>query len=292
MDIRSKSRATLFALISIPTIYMIAPMLQLFPVALGLKILFVSAFLLVLIFGFALPVFHQQKKKNSWQMVAGLISILFFGIATFNSGYSIDKRKPNSIVFIQNSDTNTSYWATYNNNLDGFTKQVFKNAYVEGSIPFIEGKSKYNTSFSYHKKAENKNFSTSAIKINQDTVINNERNLNFTITPTRKINRYEFNNNVIIKLKNLMINGAFYDDAKEFTANKGTLLIYQMANSDKDLTISFTINKDVKPHITLNEISYDLLSNKKFNIKPRSEIMMPMPFVVNDAIICSKKIKL
>lgn len=292
MDIRDRSRATLFAIISIPTIYMIAPMLQLFPVALGLKTLFISAFLLTLIFGFTLPVFHQYKKKNNWQVVAGFISIVFFGLATFNSGYSIDKRKPNSIVFIQNSDTNTSYWATYNKKLDGFTKQVFKNDYLEGTIPFIEGKSKYNTGFSYHKKAENKNFPISNITINKDTIINNERELNFTITPTRKINRYEFNNNSILKLKKLTINGVFYDDGKEFTANKGTLLIYQMANSDKNVTISFSIDKNIKPDITLNEISYDLLSNNKFNLKPRSEIMMPMPFVVNDAIICSRKIKL
>ena len=65
-----------------------------------------------------------------------------------------------------------------------------------------------------------------------------------------------------------------------------------MANSDKNVRISFTIDKNVKPDFTLSEVSYDLLSNKKFSLKPRSEIMMPMPFVVNDAIICSRKIKL
>ena len=162
----------------------------------------------------------------------------------------------------------------------------FEDDYVEGNIPYTEGKSKYNTTFSYHKKAENRNFSISNIAVNQDTIINNERLLNFTITPTRKINRYEFINNENITLKNLKVNGAFYDDGKKFVADVGTLLIYQMANSDKDLTVSFTIDKNVKPNLTLNEISYDLLSNRKFDLKPRSEIMMPMPFVVNDAIIC------
>ncbi|MDO6812617.1 M20/M25/M40 family metallo-hydrolase [Tenacibaculum soleae] len=292
MNVKATSKATLFAIISIPTIYIIVPMIRLFPVALGLKILFVSAFLLVLVFGFILPIFHQQQKKNKWQTITGLATIFFFGFATFNSGFSIDKKKPNSIVFIQNSDTNTSYWATYNKTFDGFTKQVFEDDYVNGSIPYTEGKSKYNTTFSYHKKAENRNFSTSNIIINKDTIINNERLLNLTIIPTRKIERYEFNNNEKLKLKNLNVNGAFYDNGKEFTADIGTLLIYQMANSDKKLTLSFTIDKNIKPNITLNEISYDLLSNKKFALKPRSEIMMPMPFVVNDAIICSRKIKL
>lgn len=292
MDIRNKSKASLFAIISIPTIYMIAPMIKLFPVALGLKVLFISAFLLVLIFGFILPVFHQQKKKNYLQKISGLISIFLFILATFNSGFSIDKKKPNSIVFIQNSETKTSYWATYNTILDGFTKQVFKGSYTKGSLPFAEGQGKYNTVFNYHKKTDNKNLSTSKIVINKDTIINNERKINFTIIPTRKINKYELKNNRTLVLKEFKVNGVSYDEGKEFTANNETLLIYQMANSDKNLTISFTIDKNVKPTITLNEISYDLLSNEKFNLKPRSEIMMPMPFVINDAIICSKKIRL
>ncbi|WP_299156707.1 M20/M25/M40 family metallo-hydrolase [uncultured Tenacibaculum sp.] len=291
MELKTKSKATLFAIISIPTIYMIAPMVQLFPVALGLKILFVSAIFIVLIFGFILPIFHQQKKKNKWQIVAGIVSIVFFAIATFNSGFSIDKKKPNSIVYIQNLDENTSYWGTYNKTLDSYTKQIFNSDYQKGSIPSVEGKSKYNTRFSYHKKAKNENISTSNININLDTIIGNERKLDFTIIPTRKINKYEFYNNSTIKLKNLKVNGTFYDAGKTFTAKKGILLIYQIANSDKNVTISFTINKNERPNIILNEISYDLLSHPKFNLKPRSETMMPMPFVTNDAIITSKKLQ-
>ncbi len=68
--------------------------------------------------------------------------------------------------------------------------------------------------------------------------------------------------------------------------------MYHLANSDKELTLSFTMNTDEKLEIILNEISYDLLSNKNFNIKPRTEAMMPMPFVTNDAIIISKKLSL
>ncbi len=291
MEVRKKSKATLFTVISIPTIFMIAPMTQLFPVALGLKILFVSAVLIVLVFGFTLPVFHQQKKKNKWQFLVGLVSLIFFGVATFNSGYSINKKQPNSLVFVQNSDSNTSYWATYNKTFDSYTNQIFNDSYEESNIPFNEGKSKYNTRFSHSKKAENKNLNTSNIIINLDTIIGSKRNLNFTLTPTRKIDRYEFQNNTPITMSEFSVNGACYDAGKSFIADKGTLLIYQMANSDKDVTISFSIDKNENPNITLNEISYDLLSNPKFNLKPRSETMMPMPFVVNDAIICSKKIK-
>lgn len=292
MNINKASRATLFAIISIPTVYMIAPMIQLFPVALGLKTLFISAILLVFIFGLMLPVFYQEKTKNGWQMLTGFLALLFFGYATFNSGFSIEKKKPNSLVFIQNSDTNTSYWASHNKTLDGYTKQYFSDDSKQGGADLIAGKSKYNTSFNYYQKAENKNIRISNIKINQDTIINNQRSISFTITPTRNIDKYELYTNTQIELTNFTVNGTLYDKGKAFVADKGTLLIYQMANTDKDLTISFTIDKNTEPDIVINEISNDLLSHPKFTIRPRSEIMMPMPFVVNDAIICTRKLKL
>lgn len=292
MNINKASRASLFAIISIPTVYMIAPMIQLFPVALGLKTLFISAVLLVFIFGLMLPVFYQEKTKNGWQTLTGFLALLFFGYATFNSGFSIEKKKPNSLVFIQNSDTNTSYWASHNKTLDGYTKQYFSDDSKQGGADLIAGKSKYNTSFNYYQKAENKNIRISNIKINQDTIINNQRSISFTITPTRNIDKYELYTNTQIELTNFTVNGTLYDKGKAFVADKGTLLIYQMANTDKDLTISFTIDKNTEPDIVINEISNDLLSHPKFTIRPRSEIMMPMPFVVNDAIICTRKLKL
>ncbi len=292
MNINEKSKSILFTILSIPTIYIFAPFIKMFPVGLGLKMLFISGSFIVFIFGLMTPIFHQQKKKNRWQFLTGFIAIIFFGLATFNSGYSIDKKQPNSLVFVQNSDNNTSYWATYNKTFDSYTNQIFNDSYEDGNIPSNEGKSKYNTRFSHSKKVASKNLSTSNITINLDTIIGEKRNLNFIITPTRKINRYEFQNNTPLTLSEFSVNGACYDTGKTFIAEKGTLLIYQMANPDKDLTISFSLDKNEKPDITLNEISYDLLSNPKFNLKPRSETMMPMPFVVNDAIICSKKIQL
>jgi len=292
MEIKQNTIATLLAIIAIPTIYILTPMVQIFPVALGLKVLFIAAILIVLIFGYILPIIHQQKTRNIWQMLAGILTIFFFGLATFNSGYSVDKKKPNSLVYIQNNDTETAYWGTYDTNLDGYTKQIFNSNYEEGAIPSAEGKSKYGTHLTYHKKAENKKIIPSNIKIKLDTIINNERSVEFTITPNRKINKYEFYNKEILKIKNLTVNNTKYDSGKSFTAQKGILLIYQIANSDKNVTISFSFDKDENPNIILNEISYDLLTYPKFNLKPRSEIMMPMPFVTNDAIICSKKIQL
>lgn len=41
----------------------------------------------------------------------------------------------------------------------------------------------------------------------------------------------------------------------------------------------------------LIESSFDLMTNPLFKIKPRSDWMMPTPFVLNDAVLIQQKIK-
>ena len=291
MDIEERSKRILFTIISIPTIYIFAPMIKMFPVGLGLKNIFISSILVALIFGLMIFSFHQ--KKATWMLkLSVLLTIIFFGNATYNSGFSIDNKKPNSIVYIQNFDDKTAYFGTYNTVLDSYTKQIFDETATKGSIKNAETKSKYNTSFSYHIKTDYKNISSSSINIEFDTIIDDKRLLELVITPTRKVNKFEFITNNKLTLQQFKVNDALVNKGKNYEAKKGTFLIYYMASSDDDVTLSFTINKDESLDFVLNEVTYDLLTNPKFSIKPRSEEMMPMPFVTNDAIIISKKLKI
>jgi hypothetical protein len=82
------------------------------------------------------------------------------------------------------------------------------------------------------------------------------------------------------------------NNGKPHKTRGGTFLIYHLGNEDKAVTLSFSLKKEEKLEITINEISYDLLTNKAFSLTPRSEEMMPMPFVTNDAVIVTKKLPL
>lgn len=291
MDLEEKTKRILCTILSIPTIYIFAPLVKMFPVGLGLKILFVSALFIVLVFGLMILSFHQ--KKSFWtQKWSAILAIIFFGIATYNSGFSIENKKPNSIVYIENSDDKTAYFGTYNSTLDSYTEQVFNGNFSKGSIQNAETKSKYNTRFTYHKKTAFKNIVSSEIITEIDTIIGKKRFIELTIIPNRKLNKLEFLTKNKLTLKQFKVNDVLVNNGKNYTLKSGTFLVYHLANSDKELTLSFTMNTDEKLEIILNEISYDLLSNKNFNIKPRTEAMMPMPFVTNDAIIISKKLSL
>ena len=286
-----KSFSVLFAFLSIPTIYMIAPLVKLFPVGLGLKMVFISGLFLALLFGLLLPVINATESRKAFRKLAGFLTVLFFGIATFNAGFDVDNRKPNSLVYVQNLVDSTSYWGTYNTVLDDYVLQKISESPTKGGIISAETKNKYNTRFTYHKKAINKPIKASDIFINTDTIINNERVLDFTITPNRPINKYELSITDSLYFNHLMVNNIPVNDGKSFSIKRGSFLIYHMANSDDVLQIKLTISEESKPAIVLNEISYDLLSNPLFSIKPRSEAMMPMPFVSNDAIMQTQKIQ-
>ncbi|MEO9501704.1 MAG: M28 family peptidase [Polaribacter sp.] len=289
MHLEEKSKRILFTIISIPTIYIFAPLIKMFPVGLGLKILFISGVLIALVFGLMIFTFHQ--KKTFWmQKIVALLAILFFGLATYNSGFSVDNKKPNSIVYIQNSDDKTAYFGTYNSTLDDYTKQIFDEKATKGSIVNAETKSKYNTRFNYHKKTEFKNIKSSKIAIELDTIIGNKRFLEFTITPKRKVNKLEFITKKELKLHQFKVNDVLVNAGKNYLVKKGTFLVYHLAKQDKEVTLSFSVLNEVELDIILNEISYDLLENSNFKITPRTEEMMPMPFVTNDAIIISKKL--
>ena len=289
LNLKDSVKRVLFTILSIPTIYIFAPMVKMFPVGLGLKILFVSGVFIVLVFGLMILSFHQ--KKSFWtQKWTGFLALLFFIIATYNSGFSVDNKKPNSLVYIENYDTKTAYFGTYNTTLDTYTKQIFKNDFTEGGIENAETKSKYNTRFKYAKKTIYKAISSSEIRTELDTIIGKKRFLELTVTPKRKINKLEFLTKSKLTLYQFKVNDVLVNQGKKHSLKSGTFLVYHLGNNDKEVTLSFSVNVGQILDLTLNEISYDLLTNKNFNLKPRTEDMMPMPFVTNDAIIISKQL--
>ena len=217
--------------------------------------------------------------------------MVLFSITTYTSGFSIENKKPNSLVFVENSDTNTSYWATYNNTLDSYTEQIFNDNFTEESIPEPSRKSKYNTLFKYHKTAVYKNIPTSRFSILSDTVIDNKREINFSLIPLRKVNKYELYTPSEMEIGGMCVNGESFDFTTSMHIKKGTVLTYQMAHFDAELSVLLKLPKNSKPALILNEVSYDLLTNPLFSLQPRNEAMMPMPFVTNDAVITSKKLK-
>ncbi len=277
-------------ILSIPTLFIIAPFIYMFPVGLGLKILFGSAILTVLTFGLLLPVFGTFAKKGQWSLAFLLISLGFFAKAHLNSGYEKGKAKSNSLVYLYDTNVQKAYWLTYDKNLDNWTKSYLgnnpENAKIQNEIPLF---SKYNNPFTFQADAPFKVIQPATITFLKDSIIGNLRHFKIKITPNRKVNRLDIFANEKMDFYHFKANGV---SQLEQTTNKMNrkgkkILSYYLVNN-QPLEMEFTLNRANIFDMQLLESSFDLMQNPLFQMNPRAPWMMPTPFVLTDAI-CVKQ---
>ena len=295
VDFNRSKKILVATILAIPILYIYAPLVKMFPVGLGLKNLFISALFLVLIFGFLIPVFSTYKSRKTLVKLLGVGVLIFFGLATYNNGFNEDRKKPNSLVFVNDVDNNQSYWASYDNILDEYTKQFLGENPTKGNFTGSTSKSKYNTSYRFHTKTENRAIHSPIITKTKDTIIDSFRTVSFYIDPQRNANKIELIANSPITFHTIGVQDVYVDKKNskdELSVKHGTILSYYLTPKDSILKIDFKVNENVIPDISIIESSFDLLENPIFSIKPRKTDMMPMPFVTNDAIITIQKLKL
>ena len=278
---------------AIPTLVLLVPFLQLFPVGLGLKIMFGSSILLVLIFGLLMPIFGSFANKSRWSLVFLLLAFLVFAKAHCNSDYEPGKAKPNSLLYVYDADANKAIWTTYDKNLDEFTKKYLgdnpKPATEFKNFPLF---SKYNSSFTYSTDAEIKGITSPNIEYLKDSISRNFRFLKIKISPTRKVNRYDIFANENMNFFNFKANGVqnIEQKGKQLNRNGKKILSYYVVDNIP-LEIEFAINTSTILDMDLMESSFDLMTTPEFNIEKRKPWMMPTQFVLNDAIVIKQHIK-
>ena len=291
--ITQKTSIVLNLLFSIPALVIFVPFVVTLPVGLGLAMLMGSTLLIALIFGLLLPVFGGFNSKNTWVTVTFLIAVGFFINAHLNSDYTSEKAKPNSLLYVLNVDTQAAVWATYDKNLDPWTKNYLGNVSQKvDSIDNLPLFSKYNSVFNFTAKAPLKSLAGPSIQVNKDTIVNARTHYLITISPNRKVNRYDIFANENMDFYNFKANGVSligWKEAKYRRKGKKILSYYVVDNAP--LQLSFSLDVATKLDMELMESSFDLLENPQFSVPKRPNWMMPTPFVLNDAVVIRQKIK-
>jgi len=286
---KQKKTMLFFTLLSIPILIIFSPLVKMLPVGLGLKMLLISSVFTVLLFGFLIPVFQQYKKPKNLANLFLLIGIMALISATVFSGYSIDRRQPNSILYVLDANKNEAYWASYNSKVDEFTKQFLGEHPTKGSYDKNTTASKYKTGIQLFTKAAVKNLKKPTITVILDTIIGNDRKVILSILSNRNANKVEIITKKPIRFKSFKVNKeALKKKAKDtyvFEITKGTIMSYYRTAKNEIINLEFVVDSSQKFDIDILEAKYDLFTNSQFNIKPRSKIMMPMPFVLNDATV-------
>ncbi len=148
--------------------------------------------------------------------------------------------------------------------------------------------SKYRTKLSYITDAPKKDIALPRIDKVKDTIIGEDRIIELCITPKRNVNRLDVYTNSV------PVNAATVNHiplSSYFLENRNSrLATHYITNNDfTELELSFP--KDSVLELSFYEASNDLLTNKEFSVPKRPDTSIPMPFVLNDAILTIKTLK-
>ena len=294
---KDRPNLILLTIIGSIAIFIFAPLVQFFPVGLGLKMLVGSCLFTALLFGILLPVIGFYKLKKVLAMLFVIVASLFFIKAHLSSNFSPNRQKPNSLVYYHDADNNKNYWATYDQELDDWTKEYLGDSPEPASsyISYASG-SKYAKGYKFANVAPNKNIPIFKTVLHKDTVINQYKEVSFTIFPQRAVNQISLYTAEEVNFKSLSFNGQFFPLNNNLTNAAQKIKSKELVRyyvSDKDsLVVSYEVSKNQKVSFTVLEYSYDLLNHPEFTINKRADYMMPKPFIVTDAIIVKKELNL
>jgi hypothetical protein len=287
---QEKPNPLLLLFLCLPAVLMHAPFIQMFPVGLGLKMMMAATLFTSLLFFLTLPLFASFKKYAG----LGVLSLLLFAIygikAHLNAAFSEEHPKPSSLLYVYDSDADEAQWASYDQVLIDWNAQYLQSTEEKDKTQKLNTvSSKYNTGFKHTTPAQKKAIPLSDVVVTRDTTLSNTRELTICVTPKRMVNRMEvFTNN--ISIQQCTVNGVELSDYYLKNRRNGKLVTHYV--SDNDYTeIEMSIPKDQPLELTFYEASNDLLSNPLFTVPERPANSIPMPFVLNDAILVIKKLR-
>lgn len=287
----NKRNPYLHLLLGVPALIILVPLVQFFPVGLGLSKLFISALFVMLIFGLLWSVMAYLKYKKAGVLIFAALAGFLFLTAHSQSGYTEDRPKPNSLIYMLDVDQKQATWNTYDKTLDAYTKPYFKKD--DSNVDSVIFDSKYNAHYTYTSVALLVNISATAIQVEKNILDNTFTEYNVKISPQREVKRIEVFLDKNVKVESLTANEkATPNHQLPYYKNRKTpkLLTYFAVDQDT-LRLKLKLKTtEISPVLEVYDASYDLLENETLNIAPRDEKTMPRPFVLNDVMMTKQKV--
>ncbi len=283
---QEKPNPFLMVFLALPAVLIYSPFIKMFPVGLGLKMMVAATLFTTLLFFLVLPFFGQLKSKGR---LAYLFLFLFFafGITShIQSDFNDERPKPSSLLYVYDTDNDSTLWATYDNVLIDWNGQFLGDDKRKPNAETIS--SKYRTSLNYVADAPKKDIQPPYIDTVVDTIIGDHRLIELCITPKRDVNRLEVFTNPI-DIKSAKVNRI--ELSSYFLKNRRSKLVTHYITNNDFTELQFEFPKDSVLELTLYEASNDLLTHPDFSIPERPKNSIPMPFVLNDAILTIKTLR-
>ncbi len=278
-----------------PAVLVFSPLVQFFPVGLGLEMVIASAGLTALIFGLVSPVLGVLPFTKQVAQVCFALGVIFLITAHIQSDFTAERPKPNSLVYYQNNVENQAYWLTFDNILDPWTSSVLgENPVQADTLVENAAGSKYNTGYTYGKITDNKNIASALVRKEHNPILPDSNYMRITVVPQRSVQKITIYADTIYKFSRLAYNGNHVPLDKDSLvwSKRGNRYMgtYNIADRDS-LEIAFSTPTGLAPEFTFIEYSYDLMERSEFDLAPRDSTMIPKPFVTSDAVVTVSTIK-
>lgn len=274
--------------LALPAVLIYAPFIAMFPVALGLKMLVTTTVFTTLGFWLLAPLtarYPGQKILGTLSFLGCLIALI---IAHFQSDFTPENAKPTSLVYILDTDEKEARWATYEHELSNWTSATLGKEKVMPDKMNNVIYSKYGSRITYSAKAPLKSIPGPIVTIEKDTTLDQKRILEIGIFPQRTVNRLDVYTDTT-PVSEASVNGI--ELSEFYLKQRGTRLFTHYISDNDSTMLKLSIPAGSELKLTLYEASNDLLEHPLMEIPPRPEDNIPMPFVLNDAIITKKTIR-
>jgi hypothetical protein len=258
---KKHTQVLFYTVLFLPVFIVFSPLIQMFPSGLGLKMTVISSVFVVLIFGLMLPIIASFKNRREFTKLFLLIGVLAAVSAGFTSKWNEERKKPNSVVYIADINSNKAYFASYDQKTDEYTAQYLTENPSSGNLFDDFSPSKYSTSLSLYQETNFINFPQSEIVVLRDTIIGELKEYTIRIIPLRKLNRIEILSETVLHFKEFSLNGEKLKNTNDFifdTEKRPHVLSYYFSEPGEFVEMSFSIPRNEKPELLLLEASYDI----------------------------------
>ena len=278
-------------LLALPGVLICSPFVVMFPIGLGMKMLVACSVLVSLLFAFALPLLHKAEHMTRFSILCLFIALVL-GIKThIDSDQNEARPLPTSLVYVEDGDSGKAFWASYDAVLSDWNAPFFssKTESMQSGDEFSVISSKYGTAFRHMASVHPDSLIGLAppkMRIDTDTLIGDQRILELCIIPTRNVNRLELYTNDI-PLDSAEVKGIPLSEYYLKNRKNGRLLTHYISdNEDTELKLRWPAGTPLE--LKVYESGSNLLIQKELEIQPRPQDEIPMPFVLNDALLWAK----
>ncbi len=287
----------LLILLAIPALFVFVPFIKAFPVALGMSILFVAAVLTTLLFGLLIPILGHYRRKDILAFGALIATVVCLGNTFAKAKFTPSQPQSTSLVYIQNQDNQTAQWATYDKVLTDWTRaKLGESPTAASELNKNTIDSKYGTGFSYAIAAPYKELAPVKVETLIDSLHADLRTVKMKIYSESSIQRLEVFCDTSYVFEDGKVNGKEVYKArvsKKALPNRwGNRMLSYYVTNNEPLELELTFNADMEPEFQFYAASFDLLKNKTLDVKARPLNQMSMPFVLNDAVLRKRHVKL